>query len=186
MQQFANGAKAYNGPIILAPFHEMNGDWDTWDGPVGNNSPAKIIAAWRQMHGIFSASSVTNVKFAWDVNNESVPNTPENQIENYYPGDQYVDYIGVDGFNFGNPWQNFSEMFSAPLVKLKKYKKPIYILSMASAEGPQKASWITDTLAHIYADPDIHGWVWFNKNKEENWLIWSNTAALQAFQAGIK
>jgi beta-mannanase len=79
-----------------------------------------------------------NVAFGWAVNSESVPDIQGNQIEDYYPGDQYVDYVGVDGFNFGTPWQTWNQVFDRPLGKLIKYNKPIYLFSMASAEGPKK------------------------------------------------
>jgi len=184
IKQFAEDAKNYGGNVILAPFHEMNGDWSPWNGTVGNNTPSKVIEAWKRMYNLFSG--VSNVKFAWAVNNDSAPNTAENAITNYYPGADYVDYVGVDGFNFGDPWQTYSEIFSKTLEQLKTYNKPIYIFSMASAEGPQKAEWITDTLSQIKANPDIAGWIWFNENKEQNWLIDSDPASLQAFQVAVK
>jgi len=94
--------------------------------------------------------------------------------------------VGVDGFNFGNPWQSYDEIFSSALSRLKKYNKPIYIFSMACAQGSQKADWITDALSKIKSDPSITGFIWFNEDKEQNWLINSDQQALQAFQNAIK
>ena len=137
------------------------------------------------MHNLFSG--VSNVKWGWAVNNDSVPNTSANAIANYYPGDAYVDYVGVDGFNFGDPWQSFSSVFASSLSQLKTYNKPIYIFSMASADSSQKPAWITDALSQIYAtNSGISGWIWFNENKEQNWLVDSSAAALAAFKGGIK
>lgn len=181
---FAAQAKAYGAPVILIPMEEMNGNWDLWDGTAGDNTPAKIIQAWRHMHNLFLG--VENVKWGWDVNSNSVPDTPANAISNYYPGSKYVDYVGVDGFNFGDPWQTHSEIFGPALEQLKTYKKPIYIFSMACAQGPQKAVWIADALEKIKSDPDIAGWIWFNENKEQNWLIDSDANSLNAFKSGIR
>jgi len=184
IKQFATAAKTYGGPVILAPLPEMNGDWDPWGGTIGTNSPAKVITAWKRIHDLFAG--VTNVKFGWAVNNESVPDTANNQLENYYPGDAYVDYVGVDGFNFGDPWQSFSQVFDGSLARLIKYNKPIYIFSFACAESSQKPAWITNTLTvQIPKYPQIVGWVWFNQNKEQNWLVWSDSAALNAFKAAL-
>jgi len=183
IKDFADDAKAYGGPVILMPFHEMNGNWDPWDGTVGSNTPAKVVAAWKHVHDLFA--SATNVKFAWAVNNDSVPDTAENAIANYYPGAGYVDYVGVDGFNFGDQW-TFSSVFSSALSQLKTYGKPILITSMASADGAQKASWITEALNTISSDSSIAGFIWFNENKEANWLVNSNPDALQAFKVGIQ
>jgi len=184
ISSFATGAKNYGAPVILVPMEEMNGNWDAWNGTLPGNSPQKIIEAWRHMHDLFLG--VANVKWGWDVNNVSVPDTQANAIENYYPGDAYVDYVGVDGFNFGNPWQSYSEIFSSALQKLKTYNKPIYIFSMACAEGPQKPAWIADAISQIKSDKSIAGWIWFNENKEQNWLIDSDQESLKVFISGIK
>jgi len=185
MTQFATSAKTYGKPVMLAPFHEMNGNWDPW-GYGSNNTPAKLISAWKRMHGIFASANATNVKFAWVINNDSVPSVADNAIELYYPGSQYVDYVGIDGFNFNNPWESFSSIFDSPLQKVATYQKPVYITSFASAAGSQKAAWITDALTvQIPKHPEIAGWVWFNENKEQNWLIWSDNNSLNAFKAAL-
>ena len=180
IKQYASQAKAYGGSVMLVPFHEMNGSWTPWCGCVGNNTPAKVIAAWKHIHDLFQGD--TNVKFAWNVNSNSVPDTSANAIENYYPGDAYVDYVSVDGFNFGNPWVSFAQIFNAPLAVLETYNKPIYVLSTASAQGNAKAAWITNAFTvEIQKHPKIAGWVWFNVNKEANWLVNSDPASLTAF-----
>lgn len=193
--QFAKDAKDYGKEVILAPLHEMNGNWSPWSGTVGGNTPEKVVLAFQRMHDVFFGMGILNVKWAWVVNNESVPDTEENAIASYYPGDSYVDYAGVDGFNFGNPWQTYSEIFSLVLEKLRVYKKPILIASMASAPAdaealagearPTKAEWIKDALNKIYSDPSIKGFIWFNENKEKNWLVNSDPDSLQAFRDGI-
>lgn len=178
---FSHSAKSYSGPIILVPFHEMNGNWDPWSGAIGENSPAKVVAAWKHVHDVFG--TISNVKFAWAVNSVSVPDTLSNAIANYYPGDDYVDYVAVDGFNFGSPWQSFDSIFSRSLATLSSYGKPIYILSIASAAGPNKAAWISDAFGvQIKKYPLVKGWVWFNENKEKDWRINSDSDSLTAFR----
>lgn len=181
IREFAADAKSYGGQVILSPFHEMNGNWDPWGGTVGNNTPEKVVQAWKHIHDVFG--DVSNVKFAWAVNNISVPDTAANAIEKYYPGDAYVDYVAVDGFNFGNPWQSFDAVFGKALTKLSTYKKPIYILSMASAEGTQKAAWVTDAFTvQVKKYPLLKGWIWFNEDKERDWRINSDASTLTAFK----
>ncbi len=184
INQFAAGAKAYAGPVILAPLHEMNGNWNSWSGTVGTNTPAKVISAWRHIHDLFSGA--TNVKFAWTVNSNSVPDTAANAITAYYPGDAYTDYVAIDGFNNGLPWLTFDQIFSQPLQTLAQYKKPIYILSMASAPGSLKPDWITDALTvQMPRHPEVVGWVWFNQIKTYNWRVDSDSASLTAFKAAL-
>ncbi len=182
MRTFAEEAKAYGGPVILIPFSEMNGNWFPWSGTLNGNTPAKMIQSYRHIHDLFA--DAPNVKFGWAPNNGSVPDTAENSIQSYYPGDAYVDYVGVDGFNFGYPWETFDQVFGRPLSILSGYNKPIYIFSMASADGPNKAAWITDAFkVQIPKYPKIAGWIWFNENKERDWRVNSDPNSLAAFQA---
>lgn len=182
IKSFADSAKEFGGSVILIPFSEANGDWNTWSGTKNGNSPALHIEAYRHIRKLFAG--VNNVKFGWAVNNYSIPDIPENAIDKYYPGDDYVDYVGVDGFNFGNPWQSFDEVFGKTLAELKKYNKPVYIFSMACAQGSKKADWIEDAMVKIQKSK-IAGWIWFNENKERDWRVWSDEKSFKAFAAGL-
>lgn len=182
--QFAADAKAYGGEVILIPFSEMNGNWFPWSITQNGNSAQKHIDAWRKIREAFRGA--TNVKFGWAPNHDAVPDTAVNQFENFYPGDAYVDYVGLDGFNFNNPWMTFDQIFGKSLAKMKVYNKPVYIFSFASAPGTQKATWITDALTvQIPKHPEIKGWIWFNENKERDWRINSDTNALNAFKSAL-
>jgi hypothetical protein len=187
---FATAIKNYGAPVILVPFEEMNGDWYPWSGTNNNNSPEKHIAAWRHVHDLFAQVGVSNVKFGWAPNNTSWPNTIANDLTAYYPGNAYVDYVGLDGFNFNTPWLSFNDIFNDALIKISQYNKPIYIFSFASAEandgGVAKASWITDALTVQIPAHNIAGWIWFNENKEQNWLVDSSTTALAAFKQAVQ
>ncbi|RJQ36126.1 hypothetical protein C4552_04165 [Candidatus Parcubacteria bacterium] len=184
LASFAAQAKAFGGPVILIPFSEFNGSWMPGSITLNGNTSEKHVAAYRHIRSYFA--NVPNVKFGWSPNQVSVPNTAANAIENFYPGNLYVDIVGVDGFNFGNPWLSFSQIFGSALEKLANYGKPIYITSFASAAGPQKASWITDALTvQLPKHPLVQGWVWFNENKEQDWRIWSDSASLKAFQDAL-
>jgi hypothetical protein len=186
IQQFVSQAKSYGGPVVLIPGEEINGNWDSWDGAYGSNTPAQVVSAFKHIHDVVAKVGASNVKMGWDVNNDSVPDTSANAIANYWPGSAYVDYICLDGFNFGSPWQSYSDVFSSALSQLKGYGKPIIIASVASAESSQKATWITDALNQMYSDSSITGFIWFNENKEQNWLVNSDSASLQAFKSAIQ
>jgi len=182
--QFAKDAKAYGGEVILIPFSEMNGDWFPWSITKNGNSPQKHIDAWRRIHGFFK--DVPNVKFGWAPNHLSVPDTTVNQFENFYPGDSYVDYVGLDGFNFGSPWMTFDQVFGKSLTKMKVYNKPIYIFSFASASGTNKPAWITDALTvQMAKHPEVKGWIWFNESKERDWRVTADYSALSAFKTAL-
>ncbi len=184
IKNFSAGAQKYGCPVILSLFHEMNGNWDEWDGPVGTNSAAKIISAWKHVHNLVTAS---NVKWAWAVNNVSVPDTEANEAYHYYPGDAYVDYVGVDGFNLNDPWTSFSDVFDTAISHLQQYNKPIYIFSMGAVANSKKAAWIADGLGvQVKKYKNLAGWVWFNQNGADgNWSFNSDAASLAAFIAAL-
>jgi beta-mannanase len=182
--QFAAEAKAYGGEVILIPFSEMNGNWFPWSITQNGNNAQKHIDAWRKIREAFRGA--TNVKFGWAPNHDAVPDTAVNQFENFYPGDAYVDYVGLDGFNFNSPWMTFDQIFKEGLTKMKAYNKPVYIFSFASAEGTQKAAWIADALnVQIPKYPEIKGWIWFHEDKERDWRINSDSNALTAFKSAL-
>lgn len=182
---FYDQLEAYGGDVILIPFSELNGNWTPWSGTKNGNTPAEAVAAFRKVYRKFSP--LPNVKIGLAYNAASVPNTPENQIENYYPGSEFVDIIGVDGFNgLNNVWLSFDEIFGRPLQKLAKYNKPVMIFSFASGEGPNKDEWLYDMFYNqLPKHPYVTGWVYFNQDKEQNWLVWSDPPALQVFNETV-
>jgi beta-mannanase len=132
------------------------------------------------VHGFFAKTS--NVKIGWAVNSVSVPQTAENQIDRYYPGDAYVDIVGVDGFNMGDPWLSFDQIFNNSLTTVSQYKKPVFLFSFGTAPGPEKAAWLNDALNNqLPKYPLVEGWIYFNQNKERNWLLWSDAKTFEVF-----
>jgi mannan endo-1,4-beta-mannosidase len=192
IKQMANDMKAYNKEIWLRPLHEGNGNWYPWcigDSTVNTN--ATYIAAWRHIVDIFRAQGATNIKFVFNINCSNVGTGAS--FTDHYPGDSYIDYNSLDGYNWGttqswgSTWQTFDQIFSASYNALKRYDKPIMITEVASAEqGGDKAQWITDTFKTIdYSYDRLTAFMWFNEQKETAWVINSSTAALEAYVKAI-
>lgn len=190
--KYATNAKNFGRPVWLRPFHEMNGNWYPWAGTAAGNTPADFIAAWQHVNGIFKNAGATNVKFVWCPNADSVPNTTANAIAKYWPGGAYVDYIAIDGYNFGtttSTWRSFSSVFGAAYATVSTLNatKPIIIAETGCGTvGGDKAAWITDMFKVIPTKfPRMTGVTWFNVEKERDWRIESTTASLAAFKTGI-
>lgn len=179
IEDFARQLKDYSDPIILIPFSELNGNWTPWSGTENGNTPAEAVLAYRYIHGFFE--DVPNVKFGLALNAQSVPDTPENAHTSYYPGDAYVDYIGLDGFNMNWPWESFNTLFAPGLATIEQYGKPMFIFSFGSAEGEKKAAWLQDAFVQMEKYPLMKGFIYFNQNKERNWLLWSDNKTLTVF-----
>lgn len=173
----------YTAPVIFVPFSEMNGDWTPTGQGLYANTPDKYKMAYRKVWNIFHEPSIYNdkVKFAWVVNNE-----PADVIADYFPGRDVVDYVGLDGFNWGDPWQSYTEAFTPSLKELHKLGRPILITSFASAAGPEKAAWMHDAFLRIQTNPHIVGWIWFNFKKEQDWRVESDAGALKMFRQAVQ
>jgi beta-mannanase len=112
IRRWAQQIRAWGQPLFLRWGHEMNGTWYPWDGshnggetttgygdPGKADGPERYVDAWRHIHRIFEAEGVENVTWIWSPNMIDHPNSVLNSIRNYYPGDEYVDWVGIDGYN---------------------------------------------------------------------------------------
>lgn len=195
IKAFADKAKAYGGEVRLRVFHEFNGDWYPWCGTVGPNTPAKVAAAWKHIHDVFQAEGATNVKFVWCANADNCPGTAANAVENYWPGDAYVDYTAIDAYNWGtaetwSSWRSFGNAISGQYAHLVALTgKPMIIAETGCAEqGGNKAQWISDMFSAIKNTyTRIEGVCWFNvHDTNEDWRIESSSAAQSAFASAAQ
>jgi hypothetical protein len=176
----ARAAARLGKPLFLDFAAEMNGDeaWSHHDAPL-------YIAAFRHIHDLFVAAGATNIVWAW------CPNLVDADGENartmdYYPGDAYVDWVGIDGYNwtkYNDRWLSFAQLFAHVYPLLAARGKPILVGEMASAEiGGNKAAWIDGIVPALQSKyPQIKAIVWFDIDKETDWRINSSPASAAAF-----
>lgn len=185
---WATAAAADGRPFYLSFAHEMNGTWYPWGADVNGNSPADYIAAWRHVHDRFTAAGADNVRWVWCPNVADGPYVP---MSDPYPGDNYVDWVGMDGYNGGgSQWRSFAEIFGASYATLTSMTdKPMVVGETASAEdGGDKALWIRDAFQTQLPlnFPRIRAVLWFNHDKERDWRVDSSPSSLQAFRESIQ
>jgi beta-mannanase len=94
----ADAAKAFGAPVIMRFAHEMNANWYPW-GSVNGNTPAQYIAAWRHVVHIFNARGAANAEWLWTPNKHGPKSGGSCNLCAWYPGDSYVTFTGVDGYN---------------------------------------------------------------------------------------
>jgi beta-mannanase len=202
ISQWADAARAWGEPFFLRFDWEMNGWWQfPWAEQINGNQWGDYVHAWRHVHDIFVHHGAINVTWVWCPN---ISSARTRSLQELYPGDSYVDWTCMDGYNFGtdngNLWQNFSEVFAGSMFNAQHNtyaellalapQKPIIIGETASSEhGGSKAGWITDMLIQIPANfPQIKGVVWFDWNGGDpstTWPLSSSPGAHDAFASGI-
>ncbi len=195
INDFAIKSKAYGKPFFLRFAHEMNGNWYSWGGANTGNNPQKYIDAWRYVWNKFQAAGATNAVWVWSPNWSSVPNESWNDLHNYYPGDAYVDWVGVDFY--GIKWDDVSVATNIDAVYTSYSVKPIMVAETAAADCSNrfagatrtKDQWINEFFTTLSNRPSVRAFMWFNDNKagEADWTITScpSPATQNAYKAGV-
>jgi mannan endo-1,4-beta-mannosidase len=176
--------------------HEMNGDWYPWGAAVGNNSPDDFVAMWRHVRGIFDARQLdsSRVQWVWVVNHTDNGGFT---AEQYYPGDNFVDWVGIDGYNWGtsqswSSWKSPEEVYDDMIGRLRTLAvgKPLsiteYASSTATTGGPNvaaKSQWITAVQTYVLAK-DVRLVAWFNEDKEADWAVFGGSNGDSSYRSG--
>jgi hypothetical protein len=189
LRSFAQSLAAIKGPVWLRFAPEMNGDWLPWSEGVNGNAPGSFVKAWKHVHDVVTAAGATNVVWMW------CPNVPYNgatPLPGLYPGDAYVDLVGLDGYNFGTTkptgWRGYHAIFDRGLAELRALtKREIVIAEIGSVEqGSSKADWVVNFLKAIDADSRVKAFVWFDiKDGIRDYRIASSTASARAFRVTL-
>lgn len=198
IEEWALEAKAADIPIVIRFAHEMvapDGQrlWYPWQGESQN-----YILAFRRIVTIFRNSNAFNVKFLWNpiAYQGSVPVSP------YYPGDDYVDLIGLTVINLGSGvsnsgailrWKSCREALTEQHAEIARFDKPIIIAELLSAEsGGSKAGWYTECFPLIKSIKNIIGVISVQVDQNyaisevlRDWRVNSSVSSLAAFKAGI-
>lgn len=210
LRVWAQAVKDWGKPLFFRWNGEMNGNWRDY-GLEAHANPGVFVNAWRHIHDIVTAEGATNVTWVWCPNVfdavAGTTYTPTDSsltpIDQLYPGDAYVDWVAMDGYNWtksGGPyypdWLTFSQVFNDTYQALLKLapSKPIMIAEISCNEDPagSKADWIRDALLTQLPKnfPKIKALGWFEwpiyeNNVTQQWPIESSPAALAAFREGI-
>ncbi|WP_159883829.1 stalk domain-containing protein [Paenibacillus puerhi] len=195
VREWAKQAKAADIPIFLRYASEMNGNWIPWHG-----DPAKYIRNFRMVHDIMEQEA-PNVAMVW-----SPGDVPMYSMDAYYPGDDYVDWVGVslysEPYENGDPQQG-NMQGTSPVERLdylyRTYseRKPLMISETAVshyANIPKESftEYGTMNLQRLYGImpykyPRLKSVTYFNVNLEmseskNNYLLGDNDAMMSLYK----
>jgi mannan endo-1,4-beta-mannosidase len=195
IRDWARQVKNFGSPILIRFCHEMDGNWNPWSIGMNNNTPKDYVNAWRHVHDIFREEDCNNVQWVWSPNWNAEWDLAK--FKEIYPGDEYVDWVGMSIFNWGTTvydkqWYTIDQRLGWRYKLAEEFKKPIVIAEISSDEtGGNKAEWILDCFQQIRTDyPKVKAVVWFNYpnaryNEKILWSIDSSPKALAAFKEAI-
>jgi len=162
IDKWAGAAKQFGAPFYLRFGHEMNDPYRYPWGPQ-NNDPADYIAAWRHVVSRFQKLGATNAVWIWS------PHPAYHNYREFYPGHDYVDWIGVTTLNYGavapwSKWYSFDEIFGSSYAEFSQYGKPIIITEFGSLRvGGDRAGWFRQALTDVPVKyPAVKALVFYN------------------------
>jgi len=143
LTQWALDAAAYGDPLIVEFGTEVNGDWFPWNGYWNGGSvigPQRFVDAYRHIVTLCRANGAANITWVFHVDAGSSPDEEWNSMGNYYPGDDYVDWIGISVYGPLTPdedYQGFIERMDIAYPKLAALSaaKPLALLEYGIAEA---------------------------------------------------
>ena len=192
-------AAAYGETILMRFAHEMNGaNWAPWQQGYNGNGAGDYVAAWQYVYNKAVAAGATNLKWVWNPNvdngNPSYPSTGWTAMADLYPGDAYVDWVGLDGFNrgtgLGDTWEDPAPLYQESYDRIIAIApgKPILIGEVSSSEtGGSKAAWITDLFTQTIpaSMPLMRGVLWIDNILDIDWRVDSSGTSQDAFALAV-
>jgi hypothetical protein len=208
IRRTAQQMKAFGHEFFMRYCWEMDGSRK--QGTV--KGPKQFVAAWQRMHRIFQEEGATNVIWTWTANAAGFKdkrkysnNEPPGPY--FYPGDEYVDWVAADGYNWGvskrnqgDRWRQVLEIFDEFMIFARTTSKPIMIGEYGAQEQKEdpeaKPEWMrlahdvlinkpkTPECKHCGAFSDVAAVVYFDVDygAHGDWRIMSSPATLAAFK----
>jgi len=194
LRAWARAARDFGSPLIAEFGPEANGRWYPWSGwwngggetagygdPACPDGPERFRDAYCRIIKIMrDEEGALNITWVFHVNYEDWPAAAWNRLEQYYPGDGYIDWIGVSVYGAQKPqeqqWPEFSDLMNAvyPRLTALSKSKPIVVAECGVTGGSPAGSqslWAQRALRDLVNNrwPRVIGFAWWNR-------AWQNDA----------
>lgn len=178
---YARAVVAFGEPVIISFAHEMNGGWYSW----GTHTPASVyVTAWRRVVDVFRKNGAGNVTWMWTVN---AVNATHASFKQWWPGKQYVDWVGIDGYYYFTH-DTFASVFGMTVREARAITSdPVLIAETAVGPSSSAAAQVTGLLAGVRTS-QLLGLVWFDEAQHTppyhlDWRLADDPSALTAYKA---
>lgn len=192
LKSWTEELKDFGENVFIRFAHEMNDPYRYPWGPQ-NNDITDFVNAWKYVHRFFEKEGVNNVIWVWS------PHIAYKPYSTYYPGDEFVDWVGVGVLNYGTvaPWSNwwsFHQIFGNNYIDLIQFHEPLMIAEFGSlAVGGNRAHWFESAFKNMDQHyPKVKSIVFFNSDadntttsKSLDWSLEGDTATVKAVKKGI-
>ena len=176
LKAWGKAAARFGTPLIVEFGTEMNGRWFPWNA-VWNGKrkgAGRFAGAYRHIIDVMRRAGASNIIWVFHVNNDDDPVRKWNRFENYYPGNDYIDWLGVSIYSAQSPFDDYLVDFtrSLPEVMARFGKmapgKPVIVAEFGSDVHHKKqnaAKWADAALTMILSGrwPQLVGFSWWNE-----------------------
>lgn len=186
LRAWARSARNFATPLIVEFGPEMNASWFSWNGTYNGggrpssygdltlpDGPERFRDAYRRIITIMREAGAANITWVFHVNAQDVPDVSWNRFENYYPGDTFIDWLGVSAYGAKTPrattWPIFRDLMDAayPRLAALSAEKPIIVSEFGVTSNSSlgsAATWATDAWTDLKAArwPRVIGASWWN------------------------
>jgi mannan endo-1,4-beta-mannosidase len=184
LRTYADSVRSFDHAVMIGFGHEMNAYWYTWG--YKHVSPSTFVAAWRHIVTLFRDEGADNVTWVWTVQADEPGTRP---IASWWPGAQYVTWVGIDGYYYG-PTDTFGSVFGQTIKQVRAFTSRPVLLS-ETAVGPLAGQIvkILDLFQGMAASKTL-GLVWFDvaqhggRNRQD-WRIEDSPQAEISFRLGV-
>jgi hypothetical protein len=205
LDQIAAAARAYPHLVYVRPWPEMNGDWQSFQ-PTANGERvhggtyAEFRRAWRYVVTYLREQGADNLRWVFNPTADTYAGTTP--VSRIWPGAEYVDVLGLDGFNWGEDagwgrWLPFTKIFAQQYANLTALdpRAPVWICEVASKEphiddgAPvdnrhDKGAWVRAMFEHR-GMPRLQAIVWFDADKERDWRTTSSEGSAREWRRAM-
>ena len=178
LRAWAREAKNFGSPILIEWGTEPNGDWFSWNGKWNGGpgeGPACYISAYRHIVDAMRAEGTDNLQWVWHVNWDNVPKAKWNAFENYFPGENYCDWLAISAYGPTTPMmkeemESFAFKLDEAYPGLTKLapNKPIIVAEFGCElhnRHVDAAQWAKSALDDLFSNrwPAVIGFCWWNE-----------------------
>ena len=169
LENYAREVANSGEPVLFRLGNEMNGDWCVYSSHHTSKDTDVFKAFYHYIYQVFEQAGADNVIWVWNPNGKAFPDFKWNNELCYYPGDEYVDVIGMTSYNTGTyyeseTWMEFDLMYDSLYKKcIEQYEKPLMITEFSSSSvGGSKEAWVANMFRNIYKYDKIKVAVWWD------------------------
>jgi len=184
LRSYADSVRGFGHVVVIGFGHEMNATWYPWG--YRHIAPSTFVAAWRHIWTLFRDQGARNVTWVWTLQADEPGTGP---IASWWPGAQYVTWVGIDGYYY-RPADTFGSVFGQTIKQVRALTSKPVLLS-ETAVGPDAGQYneIQD-LFHGMATYKTLGLVWFDEAQHggihrQDWRLEDSPTAMISFRLGV-